>query len=95
MALFVIIFLLASIPFGVAMFLNRAYLVLLYVCIILVFVIYVLASPSADTRMSSPGEPLGRAIVSFILLVGGIGGATIKSLFLARRQYRLKRAMKN
>lgn len=90
MALFVIILILTSIPFGIAMFLNKAYLLLIYVCIILVFVIYVMASLSTDTRMSSPGEPLGRVIISLILLVGGIGGAIIKSFFLARRHYRLK-----
>lgn len=95
MALFVIILILASIPFGIAIFLNRTYLLLLYVCIILVLIVYVMVLHLADTRMSSPGEPLGRVIVSFILLAGGIGGAIVKSFFLARRHYRSKRVLRN
>lgn len=95
MVLFIIILVLASIPFGIAMFLNSAYLLSIYVFIILVVIIYAIVSPSTDTRISSPGEPLGRAIVSSILLVGGIGGAIVKSFFLARQHYRMKRALRD
>ena len=94
MAAMFIIFVLTSIPFAIALCLSRISSLLIYFIIIISLVSYVMFSPSTDTRMSSPGEPLGRFILTVILLVGGISGVAARGVYLGWQHYRSKQKLR-